>query len=359
LTRGAGHAWEAINHQLTETQGALFWIGGSIGAGKTHFLNYVLALSARAGVLGNETGRHIALPIEIAGRVNAAGIDRRIIEALGAALTGGNRSPALLSEMRGPEALTIEFDRARRQGVQAVTIVIDFGLDETNTPQEVLASLAEVGRSLKKLRLIVVAAGRGKAPDLTQAFDVTPRADEEIAVAVGRARRFDDSALRMVDALYGHLEGSWEGRAIYPLHPAAANALRSLYSDVTVGTLANAVREVIEPWFADGDFQLLVMPGDLMRSAAVRRALDTHLSIAGRTALKIAKAAAAANDNSAGAIQQELVNTLVMLHVGGAPSMISLNELRELMALAGRAEAVATVRALTALANRAQGGDRL
>jgi len=33
---------------LTGAQGALFWIGGAAGAGKTHFLNYVSALSSRA-----------------------------------------------------------------------------------------------------------------------------------------------------------------------------------------------------------------------------------------------------------------------------------------------------------------------
>ena len=44
LTRGAQSAWEAINRQLNETHGALFWIGGATGTGKTHFLNYVAAL---------------------------------------------------------------------------------------------------------------------------------------------------------------------------------------------------------------------------------------------------------------------------------------------------------------------------
>src|SRR5271163_272637 len=149
LTRGASRAWEAINNQLSEAQGALFWIGGSAGAGKTHFLNYVLALSARAGVLGAETGRHISLPIEVSAEIGAAGIDRRIMESLGVALTGDDRSPALWSQMRGTEALTIAFDRARRQGVQNVTIVIDFALDENQASREILSALAEVGRTLK------------------------------------------------------------------------------------------------------------------------------------------------------------------------------------------------------------------
>jgi hypothetical protein len=40
LTRGAGRAWQAINNHLAGSVGALFWIAGLAGAGKTHFLNY-------------------------------------------------------------------------------------------------------------------------------------------------------------------------------------------------------------------------------------------------------------------------------------------------------------------------------
>jgi hypothetical protein len=64
LTHGASRAWQAINTQLTAPRGALFWIGGAAGAGKTHFRNYVLALSARAGSLSAETARYLTLPVE-------------------------------------------------------------------------------------------------------------------------------------------------------------------------------------------------------------------------------------------------------------------------------------------------------
>jgi hypothetical protein len=47
LTRGAERAWGAINYQLTQARGDLFWIGGEAGSGKTHFLNYAVALSNR------------------------------------------------------------------------------------------------------------------------------------------------------------------------------------------------------------------------------------------------------------------------------------------------------------------------
>ncbi len=343
LTHGASRAWQAINTQLTAPRGALFWIGGAAGAGKTHFLNYVLALSARAGSLSAETARYLTLPVEVSGRASAAEIDRRILESIATALGGDDPAPAIWNQLRGADGLTIAFDRARRQGVKGVTIAIDLGLDQSAAAVNTLSALAEVGRSLKQLRLIVAAAGRGDPPAQAQAFNVTPHADEELGVAVGRARRLHDSALRTVDGLYGKLESAWDTRAIYPFHPAAASTLRALYgsslfdSGTTIGTLAKAVREVIEPWYRDRDFQRLVMPAALMRSATVRRTLDTELGEAGRAALKIANAAAVSEslDDRAHDLLQALVDTLVLLHIGGSPAMLPVTEIRERMDLVG------------------------
>src|ERR1700736_4484876 len=82
LTRGARRAWEAINNQLTGTQGALFWIRGAAGAGKTHFLNYVSALSSRAGALSSETARYLTLPIEVAHCLSAGQIEHCVLESI-------------------------------------------------------------------------------------------------------------------------------------------------------------------------------------------------------------------------------------------------------------------------------------
>ena len=339
LTHGASRAWEAINTQLTAPCGALFWIGGAAGAGKTHFLNYVLALSARAGSIGAESARHLTLPVEVSGRASAAEIDRHILESIATALGGDDPAPALWRQLRGAEGFTIAFDRARRQGVKGVTIAIDLGLDQSSAAVNTLSALAEVGRGIKQLRLIVAAAGRGDPPAQALAFNVTPHADEELGVAVGRARRLHDSALRTVDGLYGKLESAWDTRAIYPFHPSAASILRSLYgsslfdSGATIGRLAKAVREVIEPWYRDRDFERLVMPAALMCSPTVRRTLDTELGEAGRAALKIANAAAVSEslDDRAHDLMQALVDTLVLLHIGGSPAMLPVTEIRERM----------------------------
>jgi hypothetical protein len=49
LTEAASRAWAVISAGLASGAGAVFWIGGPSGAGKTHFLNYVMALEERAG----------------------------------------------------------------------------------------------------------------------------------------------------------------------------------------------------------------------------------------------------------------------------------------------------------------------
>jgi len=362
LTRGASRAWQAINGQLAGTQGALFWIAGPAGAGKTHFLNYVLALSARAGALSAETARYLTLPIEVAGRITTTEIDRRILDLVAIALAGENHAPALWRQMRGAEALTIALDSARRQGVKGITIALDLGLNETAPAIEILSALAQIARAFRNLRLIVVAAGRGDAPQAARAFEVIPESDEEIAVAVGRARRLDDSALRTVAGLYRNIDDdSWEPRAIYPLQPAAASALRSLCApNGGVGVLAAAVREVIEPWYGDRAFNRLITPAALMRSAVVRRAVDARLGEAGRAARRIAGAAAeAAASEESRANLHALVDTLVLNHLSGASAMLPLDEIRARLGAAGgdnaRAAGSGLVESLSALAARTRG----
>jgi hypothetical protein len=285
LTRGASRAWKAINSHLAAGGGdALFWIAGQAGAGKTHFLNYVLALSARAGALSAENARQLTLPLEITGEIPTAEIERRILDLISAALTVDNHTPALWRQMRGVEALTIAFDCAGRQGVKGITIALDLGLGQFAGAVKTLALLEQTVRACRSLQLIVVAAGRGATPPAAPAFDVTPQTSEEIPVAVGRARRLDDSALRKIEGLYRDLDdGSWDARAIYPLHPAAASVLHSLHRpNDGIGILAAAVREAIEPWHADRDFNRLIVPAALMRSAVVRHAVDARLGEAGR-----------------------------------------------------------------------------
>src|SRR5258707_11529017 len=49
FTRAAERSWQVLNQHLEGPQGGVFWIGGAAGGGKTHFLDYVIALQRRAG----------------------------------------------------------------------------------------------------------------------------------------------------------------------------------------------------------------------------------------------------------------------------------------------------------------------
>jgi hypothetical protein len=360
LTRGTRRAWEAINNQLTGTQGALFWIRGAAGAGKTHFLNYVSALSSRAGALSSETARYLTLPIDVAHGLSAAEIERCVLESIDKALSGDDRAPALWRQMGGAEALAIALDGAHRQGVTGITIALDLGLGETAPALEILSALAQVAATSKHLRLIVVAAGRDEAPAPVRTFDVTPDADELMAVAIGRARRLDDAAQPSVDGLYRNLDSPLDPHAIYPLHPAAAGVLQSLHGpNGAVAAFARAVREAIEVWHDEGNFKRLIIPADLIRSGTVRCAIDARLGAPGRAAFRIANAAAAAIATDVAATQtiQAVVNTLVLLHFSEHSGNVPLDEIRARMdgampngALGDRLPAF-----LTALAARTDG----
>lgn len=359
LTSGAGRAWEAINSHLASARGALFWIAGPAGAGKTHFLNYVMALSARAGALSAETARYLTHSLQVTGDPSALEIQRRILDLIGAALAGEDRTPALWRQMHGAEALTIALDTARRQGVKGVTLAIDFDLHRSDSANEVLAMLAQSARTSRNLCLIVVAAGRGARPEGALGFDVTAQAGELVPVAVGRARRLDDSALRTVDGLYRDLDdGTWDTRAIYPLHPAAASTLQALHApDDGVATLATAAREALEPWHAERDFCRLIVPSALMRSAVVRRAVSARLGESGRAAFKIATAAAAfgAGDRVPEFIHP-LVDTLVLNHLSGGAAALPLDQIRaRLDGAAGNGARANLIESLAALAARSRG----
>src|SRR5260370_6942950 len=79
MTRGAQRAWQAINHQLEDPHGALFWIGGPAAAGKTHFLNYVIALGLRAGPLTAQPPPQLTTPADISPPAGTHALHHRLL----------------------------------------------------------------------------------------------------------------------------------------------------------------------------------------------------------------------------------------------------------------------------------------
>lgn len=329
LTRAARAAWEAINGQLAQSSGALFWIGGAAGAGKTHFLNYALALAGRAGGLVADAGRHLALAIDVANRFGGAALDRRILELLAQALAGDSHGATLWRQMRGADALAIALDTARRQGVRGVTLAIDLGLDETEPALETFAALAQLARANRALRLLVIAAGRGLAPRTARAFQVAPANGEEPAIAIGRARRLEEAGMRAAELLYRGVDlGGFTPAEIYPFQPAAVAALAALRDrSGGVAELAAMARAAVAFWLERGDANRMILPADLIDAPAIARAVEARLGDAGRAARKIAYGAARAIAGDDLALRMA-IDTLALHRLTADGAALGLDELR-------------------------------
>jgi hypothetical protein len=317
MTRGAQRAWEAINEHLHDSRGALFWIGGPGGAGKTHFLNYVIALNNRAGALNAEPARHLTLAVEIAGRTNSSEIERRMVEMIAHELAGDAKAAPLWRRMRGAEALAIALDHARRQGVKTITAAIDFGAGGSE-PAARMESLARIAVSMKNIRLTVIAAGRDEAPQGALAFNVAPEPDEEVAVAIGRARRLGEASSRMADVAYRGTDiGDFDPRQIFPFHPGALDSLAALCrKGEGIAAIAAVARAAIEKWIAAP--HRLIFPADLMRLAQAREIAEMRLGENGRAALGIGYAAAESLGDRNGGVACDIVNALMLRGLGNA-----------------------------------------
>jgi hypothetical protein len=316
LTRGAERAWSAINSQLTQPRGELFWIGGAADTGKTHFLNYAVALSNRAAASDTASGRYLTV-IADAERTGAGELDRQILEQLALQLAGDSRSSSLWRRVDGAEGLTIAFDYARRQGVKGVTAAVDLGERDIGAARAQLETLTTIAREFRQLRLIVLAAGRADACEGARSFVVAPDADEELTVICGRARHVNDNAWPRAAALYRNLQlGSWEPRQIYPLHPAAAEGLmRLIAGGGGIASGAAMLREAIELWDVAKRHDGLLMPAELMRSSAAQRELESNLGDAERTGFALLRRAAAGLPETMQAAAHALIDTFALRYL--------------------------------------------
>jgi hypothetical protein len=329
MTRGAQRAWEAVNNQLGETQGALFWIGGAGGTGKTHFLNYIIALSIRAGALAAEPARHLTLAVNISERTNAADLDRQLVELLAQELAGDQKTAALWRQMRGSQALAVALDRARRQGVRSVTAAIDFGIASIASAVPHMKALAETARSLKHPKLTVIAAGRDDAPEGARAFNIAAEENEEVTVAIGRARRLDDAAARLAaDAYRGIDTGDYYAQQMFPFHPATVAVLHVIASgDGMVAQVAQVAREALNRWHEAKSLQRIIYPVELLQFETARRNIESRLGESGRAALKIAYVAVGAVSERQREIARQIVDTVMLHELTGETLPFALEEI--------------------------------
>jgi hypothetical protein len=158
LTRAAERSWEVLNQHLAEPDGGVFWIGGPAGCGKTHFLDYVIALQNRAGALDVQNTRRLVCGLELAGRLDGAELERYLFSAMAEQIGGDPRAGDIFRQMRGAAALNVALESARRTGVSAVTVAIDFGKSRCDAAADFFAMLAQVAASFRRVKFTVIAA---------------------------------------------------------------------------------------------------------------------------------------------------------------------------------------------------------
>jgi hypothetical protein len=359
LTAAAQRAWAAISAARARGARALFWIGGPPGSGKTHFLNYVLALEERAGA---EAGRRAVIRVDAGGCAWTEGVEQRLLGEFERVLGVAGGQSALWRRMRGAQALEVALAHARRVGVRALHLALDLGGAPLAGARDCIAELARTSAP-REIQIAVFVAARGDQPPADAlALDVAPNGERELMLAaLARARRVLDT--EAAAALYRAVDtDGFEPRSIFPFHPLALRALLATAGDPpAIPALAGLIAEVLDHWGPSaGCYSRPLMDVDLLRVAAVARRVAERLGESGRAALATAYRAADAHEDRAAA--RVAVETLMLEALAGAPAL-SVRGLRtRALAVSGGVAADrvaggrnATERMLAALATRSAG----
>ncbi|MGA9725457.1 MAG: hypothetical protein WBQ86_23575 [Candidatus Binatus sp.] len=341
LTRASERSWEVLNQHLAEPLGAVFWIGGPAGCGKTHFLDYAIALQRQAGALDAQNMRRIVCGIELAGPVRAAEVEQVLLSVLAEQIGGDPRASSdLFRQMRGAAALNVGLEAAWRTGIRAITVAIDFGTSECESMAEFFAMLAQVAASFRQVKFTVIAAGRAMAPEAAHRLAVAPRdANEETTVAVRRARRLVEDAALDADVAYAGIDtAGLPPDAIFPFHPIALSALRTIAAHpkpdgessdgTTIVSLSRLAREALASSTSGAELPArLIYPPDLTMNAAISNLLKAFLADAGRAAWKIARDRIADLDGYERELAREIIDSLMMETVCGRTAALAIEEL--------------------------------
>jgi hypothetical protein len=326
LTEAAHRAWAAVSASLASGAGALFWIGGPAGAGKTHFLNYLMALEERAGTA---TGRRVIFRLGLEARAGAYDLEQRMFDLLAREIGAGDAGATLWRRLHGGEALGVAFEQAVRVGIRAVSVAIDFGPADAAAWDDYFAELARVAARNRQLAFNVYVAARTRAPASAVALEVAPAGGgERMLAALARARRVvdeNDSA-----ALYdgADLDG-FDPRAIFPFDPRAIATLRTLAGEqASVAALAELASAALAPWCenASAGGARPLLPVELIEAAPLARRADERLGSAGRAALRIAHRAADTMEERGRA--RAIVDALMLERLGGNQRPLSPGKLR-------------------------------
>jgi hypothetical protein len=329
LTEAASHAWATISASLAAGVGAVFWIGGPAGAGKTLFLNYLLALEERAATA---QGRRAIVRLGLEAGAGAYDLEQRMFDLLAREIGVGDAGAMLWRRLHGGEALGVAFEQAHRVGIRAITIAIDFGAAEASAWDDYFAELARVAARDRQVAFNVFVAARTRAPASAIALEIDA-ADgaERVLAALARTRRVVDEA--GAAALYDGAglggSGGFEPRAICPFDPRSIETLRALAGEASsVAATAKIVSAALAAWRENSIERHArpLLPVDLMGAASVVRRVEEWLGESGRAALKIAYRAADAMEERGRA--RALVDVLLLESLSVGAGALSPGELR-------------------------------
>src|SRR5579862_7146204 len=352
FTRASERSWEVLNNHLADEQGAVFWIGGPAGCGKTHFLDYVVALQSRAGALDAQNTRRLVCGLELAGRLEAAEVELYLLSALAEQIGGERRAGDIFRHLRGAAALKVALESARRTGIGAVTVAIDFGTSRCEAAADFFAMIAQVAASFRQVKFTVIAAGRAMAPEGARPLAVQPLdAIEETTIALRRARRIADDAGLDADAAYAGIDTAGIAPdAIFPFHPTALSALRTIAtrpdqsgagpSPAAIVSISRLAREVVASVSDGGELPArLIYPPDLTVNGAISKRVETLLEETGRAAWKIARDGIAGMEGDEKELAREIIDSIVVENACAGTAAIAIEELESRVPTRARAGA--------------------
>ncbi len=358
-TRAGQRTLALLAARRDSTSGEFFWLSDPPGAGKTHFLNYYLALRQRLAGVTEDGGRELSIALDYAGPETIVQLENDILAALARELDGERRATPLWRRIGAEAAFEVALGEARRGGVRAITVAIDLGANQT---PPLAGDLVRIARASSRPNLIVVAAGLGSPPQDALVSEVGPAGlAERLVVAVSRARRLDPRWTAMADLYRGVVIAPFDAEEIFPFHPHTLGALSALREPETaVAGLARTVREVLG---AHKDPERLVYPCDIFEASEVRHAIEQRLGADGRAALRNALAAVHAMPRGSRQRDEHIVRTLALAYLCEPAPALEIDQLWSRLPAAGAASQAASsngaVQELRELAQRSAGAIRV
>lgn len=360
-TAAAERALATLDGRRNMRTGALFWIAGEPGSGKTHFLNYVVALERKSERSASE-GRRIVAAIGADERNTPFDLEGATLEAFATAITGAGHGSRVWHRIGGQAALESAVSEAYRLGIREVFAAIDLSLSDPTEFGSVLAELARLASHSHRVRIVIVVAGRGPGPPGVTTLGVAPAsAAETAAAAIARARLIVDQSeanLAKIRGLYSNFDClAFVPDEIFPFHPLAAQVLTEL-AENRVGTGAQLARAALAELNWNSSVASLVVPGHIIETGVGAQALAERMGVRERAALDrlyhLIQTEVAQKDQASVRL---IVNTLVLHRaVAKAPAL----ELEGLWAsLTDGHQVSASLRLLKRIAARSRGAIRI